>query len=118
MTPNDNAAGPPGSSRRSARLRMIGSIMLALGIGGAGMVYWLGTRSPDLSDDLSMLGYNKAEQRQMGRLYGKMGTLVNDWLDDLKRPGTQATLILLVSGSLAAGCFYFAPWLDQDEKKD
>ena len=33
---------------------MIGIIVLLLGIGGAGMVYWLGTRSPDVMDDLSM----------------------------------------------------------------
>ena len=100
------------SSRRSARLRTVGLVVLFAGLIGAGILYW--NRGPDLSDDPSMLGFNKAQERQMGVLYGKMGTLIEDWSDDLKRPGTQATLILMVSGLIAAGCFYFAPWLDQD----
>jgi flagellar basal body-associated protein FliL len=118
MTANDKTSGTHSSSKKSARLRMIGIIVLVLGIGGAGTVYWLGTRSPDLTDDLSMVGYNKAEQRQMGMLYGKMGPVIDDWLDDLKRPGTQATLLVAVSALIAAGCFYFAPWLDNDDKMD
>ena len=118
MTVNDKTSGPRSSSKKSARLRMIGIIVLMLGISGASTVYWLGTRSPDLTDDLSMLGYNKAKQRQMGMLYGKMGPVIDDWLDDLKHPGTQATLLVAVSGLIAAGCFYFAPWLDNDDKMD
>jgi hypothetical protein len=55
---------------------MIGVIVLALGIAAAGVVYWIGTRSPDLSNNLSMLGFNRAETRQMGQLYGKSGLLI------------------------------------------
>jgi len=116
MTANGQTSGPHSPSQKSARLRMIGIIVLVMGISGAGTVYWLGTRSPDFTDDLSMLGYNKAQQRQMGMLYGKMGPAIDDWLDDLKHPGTQATLIVVVSGLIAAGCFYFAPWLDNDDE--
>ncbi len=93
---------------------MIGLIVLVLGIAGAGVVYWLGTRSPDASDDLSMLGYNKAQTRQMEQLYGKSGLLIEDWFDDLKRPGTQAIIIAAVSALIAAGCFYFARLSDND----
>ena len=110
------ASQPP--SRRSTRLRLIGTIVLVLGISGAAVVYWLGTRSPDLRDDLSMLGYNKAEQRQMGRLYGKMGTLMDDWMNDLKRPGVQAALIAGFSALVAGGCFHFARLLEYDDKTD
>ena len=74
-----------------------GLIVLALGIAGAGIVYWLGTRSPDLSDDLSMVGYNKPETRQMEILYGKEGDLIEDWSNDLKQPGTQAVIIVLAA---------------------
>jgi hypothetical protein len=116
MTVNDQTSGPHSSSRRSAQLRLIGIIVLALGIGGAGMVYWLGTRSPDLSDDPSMLGFNKREERQMGLLYGKMGTLIEDWSDDLKRPGTQAFLIVGFSALVAGACFYCARLPDNDDK--
>jgi hypothetical protein len=116
MTVNDEKTSPDSSSRRSARLRIIGTVVLVLGFGSAGLVYWLGTRSPDVSDDLSMLGYNKAQTRQMGMLYGKMGPVIEEWFDDLKQPGTQAEIIVAVSILVAAGCFYFARLLDHDDE--
>ena len=114
MTVNDEKTSPDSSSKKAARLRMIGIVVLVLGLGSAGMVYWLGTRSPDVVDDLSMLGFNKARTRQMGMLYGKMGPVIEGWFDDLKQPGTQATIIVVVSTLIAAGCFYFARLLDHD----
>jgi hypothetical protein len=103
---------PP--SRRSRRLRMIGVIVLVLGITGAGIVYWMGTRSPDYSDDLSMVGYNKAQSRQMARLYGQSGLMVEDLFNNLKRPGIQATIMAAVSTLIASGCFFFARPPDPD----
>lgn len=97
---------------------MIGIVVLVLGISGAGVVYWLGTRSPDLKDDPSMLGFNKREERQMGLLYGKMGTLVEAWEEDLKRPGTQASFIAGFSVLVAGGCYYFARLLEYDDQTD
>jgi hypothetical protein len=94
---------------------MIGVLALALGIAGAGLVYWLGTRSPNLEDELSMQGFNRAQQRQMGQLYGKSGLLIDEWVDDLKQPGTQAILIVVTSALLAAGCFYFARLVEIDD---
>jgi hypothetical protein len=93
---------------------MIGVIVLVLGIAGAGILYWLRTRSPDLTDDLSMVGYNRAQTRQMGQLFGKSGLLVEQWSEDLKQPGAQAILIALFSAVIAASCFYFARLLDDD----
>ena len=106
----------PPSKQRARRLRLIGIIALVLGIAGAGILYWLRTRSPDLSDDLSMQGFNRAEQRQMGQLYGKSGLLIDEWADDLKQPGTQAVVIAGFSAVVFAGCFYFARLLDDDDK--
>src|ERR1035438_8744947 len=116
MRTNEKAAGllPP-SKQRARRLRMIGVTVLVLGIAGAGILYWLRTRSPDVSDDLSMAGFNRAEQRQMGQLYGKQGQLIEQWSDDLKQPGTQAILIAGFSVVVFAGCFYFARLLDYDD---
>ncbi len=116
MTVNEEKNSQNSSSKRAARLRMIGIIVLLLGIGGAGAVYWLETRSPDVSDDLSMVGYNKAQTRQMGMLYGKMGPVIEEWFDDLKQPGTQAEIIVVVSILIAAGCFYFARLLGHDDE--
>jgi hypothetical protein len=95
---------------------MTAVIVLLLGIGGAGVVYWLGTRAADVSDDLSMVGYNKPEERQMGILYGKQGELIENWSNDLKQPGTQAFIIAAVSIIIASGCFYFARLSDQDDE--
>jgi hypothetical protein len=108
--------GPVSVIRRAKQLRLIGIVVLALGIGGAGLVYWLGTRSPDVSDDVSMLGYNKAQTRQMEQLYGKSGLLIEEWTNDLKQPGTQAILIMVVSALVATGCFYFARLLESDNE--
>ena len=116
MTANDKTSGLHSTSRRTARLRMIGIIVLLLGISGAGAVYWLGTRSADVSDDLSMVGYNKVRTRQMGMLYGKMGPVIEEWFDDLKQPGTQAEIIVAISILMAAGCFYFARLLGHDDE--
>ena len=77
----------------------------------------MGTRSPDVSGDLSMVGYNKPAERQMAILYGKQGELIEDWSNDLKQPGTQVIIIAIISAITASGCFYFARLLDDDEEK-
>ena len=92
--------------------------MLLLGFGGAGTVYILGTRSVDLSDDLSMVSYDKAQSRQMEILYGKSGGLIEDWSNDLKQPNTQAFIIASVSVIIASGCFYFARLAGNEDKTD
>jgi hypothetical protein len=116
MTNNGNIPDPvPSARHRARRLRLTGVIVLVLGIASAGMLYWLRTRSPNLSDDLSMLGFNRATQRQMGQLYGRSGLLVEQWVDDLKQPGTQAILIAGFSVMVFAGCFHFARLLDCDD---
>jgi len=113
-SPNDSRQ----PARRSARFRLAGVTVLVAGIISAGIVYWLGTRSANLSDDPSMLGFNKREERQMGILYGKMGTLIEDWKDDLRQPRNQAALIVGGSLVVAAGCFYFARLTDSEEPTD
>ena len=95
---------------------MAGVLVLVLGIAGAGILYWLRTRSPDFSNDLSMAGYNRAETRQMGLLYGKQGLLLEKWSEDLRQPGTQAIIIVIVSTVVAAGCFYFARLSDDSDE--
>ena len=100
--------GPTVSPRPGARLKLAGILVLVLGLVGAGVVYWLGTRAPDVSEDLSMVGFSKARTQQMARLYGKSGLLIDEWFEDLKKPGTQAALILVFAAFVAGGCFYVA----------
>ena len=97
------------SVRRQARMfRLAGLMVLVLGIGGAGLLYWRGTRAQDLSDNPSMLGYDRAADRQTEMLYGRQGLLIDELTDYLKQPGTQAVILLVASGIIAAGCFRFA----------
>ena len=105
-----SSAGQP--KRIARRLRVIGLSALVVGLVAAGLIYWWGTRKADLSNDLSMQGFNRAEQRQMGRLYGKSGLLIDDLEADLKQPATQATLVVIVAALVAGGCFYFARLTD------
>jgi hypothetical protein len=90
--------------------------VLLLGVGSAGVVYWMGTRAPDVSDNLSMVGFNKAQSRQMARLYGQSGLMVEDLFNQLKRPGVQATIIAAVATFFAAGCFYLARFPADDHE--
>ena len=86
---NKAADGLIPSSKRGARFKMIGVKLLLAGMIGACTIYWMGTRSPNLKDDLAMVGYDKAESHQMAQLYGNMGLMIDDLLDDLKRPGCK-----------------------------
>ena len=117
MTANNPAPAPLPSARRPARLRLAGVLVLVLGLAVAGVVYWHGTHTPDVMDDLSLQGFNRARDRQMGMLYGKMGLLTENLIDDLKQPENQAEIIAAISILSAAGCFYFARLLGPDEKR-
>jgi len=85
------------------------------GIVSAGLIHRLGTRAPDASGDISMLGYDKPEMRQMELLYGKQGQLLENFSNDLKQPDTQAIIIVVFSALVAVGCFYFARLLANDD---
>jgi hypothetical protein len=92
-------------------------LVLLVGIGSAGLIYWIGTRSPDVMNDPSMVGFNNARRRQMGNLYGKMGLELDQFFDDLKQPGTQAEILIGISILAAAGCFYFARLTEHTDPK-
>lgn len=90
------------------RLRRIGVTAFLMGLLCAGLVYWRGRGPTDIANDPSMGGFNKASQRQMELMYGKMGTITEDLVQHLKRPGTQAAIIAIGGALIAVGCFYFA----------
>jgi hypothetical protein len=94
--------------KRGVRLKRIGAVVLALGIAGAGFVYWHGTRSADFSGDPSMARFNRAQAHQMGVMYGKSGQMVDDLVDALKNPDVQAGLIAAISVLFALSCFYLS----------
>lgn len=98
--------------RRARRCRIAAVVTLIIGLSGAGIVYWLGSRAQDYSDDPSMLGFNRAADRQMAILYGKQGQLIEDLNQSLKQPGTQALIIVIAAAVVAAVCFRFSRVLE------
>lgn len=90
---NEPAELPAGVQRRIRRLRWSAALILVLGLVGAAVVYWVGSRREALPDDPAMVGFDRATQRQMGLLYGKQGQLIEDLNNWVKQPGTQALLV-------------------------
>jgi hypothetical protein len=116
MSANHQVAGANSPRQQSRRLRVIGGIVLVLGLLGAGAVYWIRTHSAEPTEDELLAGNARMEAHQMGVLYGKMGLLTQKLSDDLKQPGTQAGIIAAVSVVIAAGCFYFARLEDENDE--
>ncbi len=102
----------PSRTRPGRRLRIIAAVVVVLGIFGADGVYFLGTRSPPSSDDPALLGNEKAQTRQEEILYGKQSVLIDNWTQELKKPGTQAVIVVVTAALVAGGCLYFARLLD------
>jgi uncharacterized protein HemX len=108
--------GPSSLQREKTRLRWIGVIVLALGLGSAGFVYWRGNRAEDSRLEQYREAQTRAESRQMQMLYGTSGGVMEDFLNSLKRPGNQALGIAVIAGLIAAGCFYLGRPLPEGEE--
>jgi len=98
------------------RLRAIGILILVIGFGAAGLLYFLETHNAGPSMEDLMPGYSEANSRQMGLYYGHAGELMWGWQEDLARPGAQAGIIIAVASLVALGCFRVA-WLDAQEDR-
>jgi hypothetical protein len=102
--------------QRVRRYRVAALVILLLGLAGAGTLYWLKARPLDYSSDPALLGFDRAERQQMGVLYGKQGELVEELDDTLRKPGTQASLIILGAAVVALGCFQFSRVLELEAR--
>jgi hypothetical protein len=118
MPVNNTTSGPEFTGKRGGRLRMIGIVVLLVGLGIAGVVYWTGSPSADLSDDVATAQTSKRAARDIEMNFGKMGLMMSDWMEDLQHPGTQAGIIAVVSMLAASGCFYFAHLLEHAGEPD
>jgi hypothetical protein len=101
--------------RKCVRLRRVGMTILVMGLVIAALVYWLGSRSAEPTDNLAMVGYNRAQSQQMGVLFGKSGLVIDDLFASLKRPEVQARWIAGLSIVIALICFYLGRPLDEVE---
>ncbi len=88
-------------------------LILLLGIGAAALLYGLRSRSPDPRNDPALASYYREQSRQAAIVYGGMGPAAVELWDALKRPGTQAIMIVAVSVLTACGCFFFARLSDE-----
>jgi hypothetical protein len=112
---DDPTTDPVAIARRRARIfRITAVVALLFGISGGGLVYWLGTRSNDLSQDPAMIGYDRGKNQQVDVLFGKPGELFVGWMNDLKQPGTQAFIIIAVAVLVALICYQCARLHDRD----
>ena len=109
-----NSLIPP---QKPSKLKLAGIVVLVLGIVSAGVVYELGRRAADVELDPSMIGYDKQQNEQMERMYGKSGELMEDLSNGLKQPNTQAGIILAVSVVTSLICFHLAKPVPEEEKE-
>ena len=109
QAPSDRAA----LNREKAQLRLIGTVVLVLGLACAGILYWARSRDSNLDQYREALA--RSESRQMQLLYGSSGGLTEDLTNALKRSANQALIIAVVSGLIAAGCFYLGRPLPEGE---
>jgi hypothetical protein len=114
---SNRLAANPRPVRPGRRLTLVGVLVLLIGIGGAGTLYWLETRRPEPTIDELLPGYSRANSRQMGIFYGKLGVMMWEWREDLRRPGAQAAIIVVTASLAAFGCFRIAWLRDEDEKR-
>jgi len=113
---NKTSISVSSAKRRAHKLRLVGLVVLLLGIAGGIMVYECRLRTSDVMDDPEMLGFNRAEIRQMGLLYGRQGTMIMEFNAALERPQTQVILILILSALVAGGCWMIARLMERDGK--
>ena len=99
---------PTNAARAAARLRLAGTLMLVFGLLGGAWVYWRGMPAALSTDDPSLLKLHEPEARQMEMLYGKQGTLIQEWINDLQQPEVQAGLTVVAAVLGAGACFLLA----------
>jgi hypothetical protein len=104
--------------KRSDRLRAIGWCVLAAGLAGAVVVYWVQTRTADSAlDDVTALGYTRSMQHGMGVMMGQFGLVLTDWQQILTSPIGQA-LMTAACAALVAGYFFRVAWVLDAEQEE
>jgi hypothetical protein len=104
--------------KRSDRLRAIGWLVLACGLTGAAVFYFIKVRTADPAlNDLNALGYARSLHHGVGVMMGPFGEMLTEWQDGLMSPLGQA-LMIVAFAVLVAGYFFRVAWvLDADEQE-
>jgi hypothetical protein len=105
------------SLKPSARFRVAATLVLVLGVAGAGLFYGIRSRAAGPTMDDLMPGYSRKRARQMGIMMGDLGMAMMGWMDALKEPSTQAIIIAAVSVLAALALFRVAWLLDRPHEE-
>ncbi len=108
----------PFSPQAAVRMRKIGALVLAAGLAGAGLLYWKGPPPRNLSDEVSTARTSKKLAHEIELNTGKAGLMVNDLMENLQYPKTQAAIMAVASVLVGAGCFYIARLIDRANLPD
>jgi hypothetical protein len=103
---------PVTSLARARRRRFLacGIAILAIGLDVAAAMYHFQRPGDDEDPRTAAIVRSaaKADERQMGLLYGKGGARIFGWFDALTSPAGQAVMVALGSAAAAAICFRLA----------
>ena len=96
----------------------MGWIVLASGLAGAAVLYWVQARTADpVLDDMTALGYTRSLQHGMGVMMGPFGEMLTEWQEGLMSPIGQALMIAIFT-ALMAGYFFRVAWVLDDDDRD
>jgi len=85
---------PPADPRRLARqLRVTGRIVFIISLFVAGRMAWTEWRRPEPAPEELIPGYDAAERRQVGEMYGLFARDLWDAWSDVRRPYPAAAII-------------------------
>lgn len=90
-------------------------VVLVIGVGGAGLFYWMKARSAGPNMDQLFPGYSRNRARQVGILMGSMMVTLLGLVDSLKDPFTESVIIAAVSACVALILFRLATVMDQSD---
>lgn len=98
---------------RRARLNALGIIVLLVGLGTSGLIYWHAPTNDGLTDKEVLLEQSQSKAYHLGleRNVGSVGVLMAQWddaIEELGQPRPLAVTITIVSCLTAAGCFWMA----------
>ena len=98
-------------------MRRVGRVVLAGGVAGAAVRYWIVQRRADLSlDDTTALGYSRSMRHGMDVMMGRSGELLTDVSTMLATPFGQA-LVVLVGAAIIAAYFFRVAWVIDDDER-
>ena len=85
---------PPADPRRIARqLRVTGRIVFIISLFAAGRIAWTEWRRTEPAPEELIAGYDAAERRQVGEMYGLFARDVFGAWSDVRRPYPAAAII-------------------------